>query len=379
MSAIPLEPIWIDSDSELRDLCQRWQQQPAIAVDTEFMRSDTFYPRTALIQVGDGQGCYLIDPLSIKNFDCFRKLMLDANVTKVFHSCSEDLEVFQTFLNLVPSPVFDTQLAAAIAGYDFSLGYAKLVHQLLGVEITKNETRSDWEQRPLSQAQLQYAAMDVGYLLVVYGVLLKKLRQQERLEWVQEDCAQLISDYRSPVDEAQLYRKIKQAWKLNRQQLAVLQALVAWREQQAKDRDLPRNRVVKERALWDMARYQPTAVRQLRGLEGMTGRMVERDGETLLNLIATSSVSDPADQPPFLPPPLSPSQGELLKHLKQEVRSCAQKLEVVPEILVKKRDYEELIRSGLENNDYSLNQRLSGWRKSVIGDPLLAAINRGRR
>lgn len=166
---IPTEPIWIEQDTELAELCQRWRQQAAIAVDTEFMRTSTFYPIAGLIQIGDGKGCYLIDPLAIQDFTPLRDLLLDESVTKVLHSCSEDLVVFQRLLGIVPAPLFDTQIAAAFAGYGFSLGYAGLVKAVLNTEIPKEETRSDWLQRPLSVAQLKYAALDVAHMLIVYG------------------------------------------------------------------------------------------------------------------------------------------------------------------------------------------------------------------
>ncbi len=371
MSVIPSEPIWVDDTAELNTLCERWSHQAAIALDTEFMRTSTFFPQTALFQVGDGQGCYLIDPLAIDDFSAFRDLMLNPGVIKVLHSCSEDLEVFQSFLQITPAPIFDTQIAAAIAGHGFSLGYAKLIETLLGVAIPKSETRSDWLQRPLSQSQLQYAAVDVAYLLVAYGLLLKTLKQQGRLDWVVADCAELVEQARQEVDYSSLYTKVRSAWKLNRSQLATLQALTAWREEEARSRNIPRNRLVKERALWDMARMQPTELRQLNGLEGMTPRMIKADGDTLLDIIEVSSYCPEAQQPPRLPRPLPPEQGDLLKALKAFARDTADQLGIAPEILVRKKDFEELVRSGMDNRNYSLSGRLSGWRREVVGQGLL--------
>lgn len=371
MSIIPSEPIWVTETAELERLCERWSQQAAIAVDTEFMRSTTFFPIAALFQVGDGQGCYLLDPLTIDDFSAFTAIMTNPEVTKVLHSCSEDMEVFQTFLGITPSPVFDTQLAAAIAGKGFSLGYARLVEVMLGMEVPKSETRSDWLQRPLSQPQLQYAALDVAYLLVVYGLLLKQLKESDRLSWVEADCADLVAQAEQGTDYDQMYLKIKSAWKLNRPQLATLQALTAWREEQARERDIPRNRLIKERALWDMARYQPTELKQIAGLEGMTARTLNADGEHLLAIIAEQRQKPVAECPERLPKPLPPEQGDLMKALKQYTRETADKLVIAPEVLVRKKDYEDLIRSGMENRDYSLNDRLSGWRREVVGQGLL--------
>jgi len=371
MSNIPVEPIWVESATQLNELCERWSAQAAIAVDTEFMRSTTFYPKTALFQVGDGQGCYLIDPLTIDDFTAFSALMTNASVTKVFHSCSEDMEVFQTFLGITPAPVFDTQVAAAIAGIGFSLGYAKLIDTLLGIEIPKSETRSDWLQRPLSQSQLQYAAVDVAYLLIAYGLLVKQLRAQDRLSWVESDCADIVAQAASEVDVDQLYIKIKSAWKLNRKQLSVLQQLVGWRELEARDRDVPRNRLIKERALWDMARFQPTELKQLTGLEGMTPRTIKQDGDQLLDIIQAAAHVAEEQCPLRLPKPLAPEHGDLLKALKAKARQIAEDLVIAPEILVRKKDFEDLVRSGMENASYSLNTRLSGWRCEVVGEALL--------
>lgn len=371
MTAIPSDPIWVSDSETLNELCARWSQQAAIAVDTEFMRSSTFFPKTALFQVGDGTGCYLIDPLSVDDFRAFAKLMVNPDVVKVFHSCSEDMEVFQTFMQVTPAPLFDTQVAAAVAGRGFSLGYAKLIQLMLDVEIPKSETRSDWLQRPLSHSQLQYAAVDVAYLLVAYGLLLKELKQQDRLAWVQSDCNDIVSQAQQGVDPEQLYLKVKSAWKLNRKQLLILQRLVSWREQQARERDVPRNRLIKERALWDMARLQPTGIRQISELEGMTPRTVKQDGDQLLEIIQTASLVDEALCPARLPRPLPPEEGDLIKALKQKSREIAEAINVAPEALVRKKDFEDLVRSRMENASYSLNTRLSGWRRDVVGEELL--------
>lgn len=371
MSVISTEPVWVTETAELERLCERWSQQAAIAVDTEFMRTSTFFPIAALFQVGDGQGCYLLDPLAIDDFSAFATLMTNPRVIKVFHSCSEDLEVFQAFLGLTPTPVFDTQIAAAIAGKGFSLGYARLVEVMLNLAVPKSETRSDWLQRPLSLPQLQYAALDVAYLLVAYGLLLKELRASGRLSWVEADCAEMIAQAEQGTDFEQQYLKIKLAWRLNRQQLATLQALTAWREAEARARDIPRNRLIKEGALWDMARYQPTELKQISGLEGMTARTLKADGEQLLAIIADQQHKPERECPPRMPKPLPPEQGDLLKALKQHTRDTADRLNIAAEILVRKKDYEDLIRSGMDNGDYGLNERLSGWRREVIGQGLL--------
>ena len=365
---LPTEPIWVDTDAELAELCQRWSQQAAIAIDTEFMRSATFYPHAGLLQIGDGQGCYLIDPLAITDFEPLKALFTNAAVTKVLHACSEDLEVFRYLLGVLPSPLFDTQVGAAFAGYGFSIGYAGLIKAALGVEVAKGETRSDWMQRPLSQSQLHYAALDVAYLLVAYGKQLQVLKAKGRLRWVQSDCADLIAAAESDDGAEDYYQKVKSAWKLNRDQLATLQRLCVWREAEARVRDIPRNRLAKEAALWEIARRQPQRLTQLTHIEGLPPRTLKEDGQTLLKIIA----ADPEGPlPERLPPPLSPEAGDRLKALKADARALAESIDLPAEVLVRKKDVEAIVRSGLDGGSYALPARLQGWRREVVGTRLL--------
>lgn len=372
MTTIPTEPIWIEHSAELAQLCERWRQQGAVAIDTEFMRSDTFYPIAALIQVGDGRGCYLLDPLAIEDFEPLRALMLDTSVTKVMHSCSEDLEVFQRLLDVVPEPIFDTQIGAAFAGLGFSIGYANLINNLLGIELPKGETRSDWLQRPLSQAQLKYAALDVAHMLVIYGKLLQTLKDSERLQWVRNDCADLVRGARETPQLNNYYTKLGSAWKLRRRELAVLQCLCQWRETEARARNLPRNRLVKEAGLWELARWQPEDFVGLQRLKEVPPRLIKEDGEELLALIKAAQERDEATWPERLAPPLGREHAPLLKVLKQHVRERAEALGLPPELLMRKREYEALVRSGFDQADYQLPERLMGWRYTVIGESLLS-------
>lgn len=368
---IPTEPIWIDRDDQLAELCARWRNQASIAVDTEFMRSETFFPIAGLLQIGDGQGCYLIDPLTITALDPLRELLLDEKVVKVLHSCSEDLEVFQRWLGLVPAPLFDTQIAAAFAGFGFGLGYANLLKSVLGIDIPKDETRSDWLSRPLSQAQLKYAALDVAYMLVVYGKLLQILKANHRLEWVRSDCADLVSKARESDDFLDAYQKVGFAWKLRPQELAILRALCVWREIEARARDIPRNRLIKEPSLWEIARKKPQELNQLQRIADIPQRTLKADSDTLLAIVKEECESDPESWPERLDPPLAQSEGPLIKELKQFVRSKAEADNIPPEVLIRKKDYESIVRSGMKNGDYQLPPRLLGWRYDLIGEGLL--------
>ncbi|WP_049629378.1 ribonuclease D [Cellvibrio sp. pealriver] len=368
---IPSEPIWIDQDDQLQELCSRWRAQAAIAVDTEFMRSETFYPIAGLLQIGDGKGCYLIDPLAIRNLEPLRELMLDESVTKVLHSCSEDIEVFQRWLGVVPAPLFDTQIAAAFAGLGFSLGYSSLVKQLLEIEIPKDETRSDWLQRPLSVSQLKYAALDVAHMLIVYGKLLQLLKAGGRLEWVKSDCADVVGNARKLDDFSDAYQKVGFAWKLRPQELAILRRLCIWRETEARARDIPRNRLVKESALWEIARKKIQDVSLLSKVPDIPSRTLKNDAETILQIVHDALLLDESAWPARLDPPLAQSEGPLMKSLKNWVREFAEQANLPAEILIRKKDYEFIVRSGMKTGEYQLPARLLGWRFALIGEHLL--------
>lgn len=373
---ISTESIWISQDAELAELCARLRQQAAIAVDTEFMRTDTFYPIAGLIQIGDGKTSYLIDPLAIQDFSSLRELMLDENVVKVLHSCSEDIEVFECLLGVVPSPIFDTQIAAAFAGFGFSLGYSGLVKAVLSIEIPKDETRSDWLQRPLSTSQLKYAALDVAHMLIVYGKLLQILKASERLQWVKSDCADLVANARKPDNYSEAFHKVGFAWKLRPLELAILRDLCIWREVEARARDIPRNRLIKEPSLFEMARKQPQDVTHLQRIEEIPSRTLRNDTETLLNIVRTGAAGDSSTWPARLDAPLAPSEAPLMKALKKYVRETADVLSLPPELLIRKKEYEAIVRSGMKGGSYCLPERLLGWRYEVIGKGLLeVAIN----
>ncbi len=378
MSTIPTDPIWIDQDAALADLCERWREQGAIAVDTEFMRSETFYPIAGLLQIGDGRGCYLIDPLAIEDLEPLRALFLDPKVTKVLHACSEDLEVFHRWLGVVPEPLFDTQIGAAFAGLGFSLGYANLALQLLGIEIPKGETRSDWLQRPLSVAQKKYAALDVAHMLVIYGKLLQQLREQGRLEWARADSADLVANAKVEPDFDEYYLKLGSAWKLRRQELAVLRRLSAWREREARERDRPRNRLIKENGLWELARRQPTDQAQLRAMKDVPAHTQKEEGEALMAEIRNALEEPESQWPDRLEPPLGKAEAPLMKALKRYVRALAEAQQLPPELLVRKREYEAIVRSGLKGGAFELPERLHGWRFELLGPGLLEAAEAHR-
>ncbi|KIU44446.1 MULTISPECIES: ribonuclease D [Pseudomonas] len=364
---------WICDDRSLAEHCRQWRQLPYVALDTEFMRVDTFYPIAGLIQVGDGQRAFLIDPLLIGDWQPLAELLEDSAVTKVLHACSEDLEVLMRLTGSLPAPLFDTQLAAGYLNLGFSMGYSRLVQEVLGIELPKGETRSDWLQRPLSETQVSYAAEDAVHLAEVYERLRPQL-SEDKNAWVLEDGAELVAQLRRETDPYELYRDAKLAWKLSRAQLAVLRELCAWREREARARNLPRNRVLREQSLWPLARTQPDNLSALAKIEDMHPRTIRQDGEFLLELIKKAASVPPSEWPPALPEPLPIEASALLKQLRAIGQAEGERLGIAPELMLRKKTLEALLKSGYPNGPYQLPDSLRGWRRERMGQALLDCL-----
>lgn len=368
-----IEIHWIRDDLSLAEHCRDWRQLPFVAVDTEFMRVDTFYPKAGLIQIGDGKCAFLIDPLLIANWQPLAELIEDRNVVKVLHACSEDLEVLLRLTGKLPQPLFDTQLAAGYLNLGFSMGYSRLVQEVLGIDLPKGETRSDWLQRPLSETQVSYAAEDAVHLAELFSALRARL-SDDKYAWVLEDGAELVAQLRREVQPDSLYREVKLAWKLSPQQLAVLRALCAWREREARLRDVPRNRILKEHALWPIAKSQPTNLAALARIDDMHPRTLRQDGETLLQLIKHAA-SLPAEQwPEPLPEPLPIEASGILKQLRAVGQAEGQRLGIAPELMLRKKTLEALLKSGYPDGPYTLPDSLRGWRRERMGQALLDSL-----
>nr|XP_061807066.1 ribonuclease D-like [Nerophis lumbriciformis] len=280
----PVGPILVETDRALVEAAEQWHEASAVALDTEFVRTRTFFARLGLVQVATDEQIWLVDPLQLDPAPIIG-LMKDRNVVKIFHSCSEDLEVLHRLSGDFPQPLFDTQLAAAFTGHGYSLGYSRLVERFHSVELPKGETRTDWTRRPLSSAQLRYAAQDVLYLLPIYRRLQSELDELSRSDWLREDLAGLMDSERFLPDPRKAYRKIKGGGRLDRRQRGLLRDLAAWRELEARRRDLPRNFVIREQVLIDVAQRQPTDQQQLLRIDGLDHGAARRFGDKLLRMV----------------------------------------------------------------------------------------------
>lgn len=368
------EPIWIVANETLRDVCYAWSSASYLAVDTEFMRTNTFYPVAGLLQIADQQHSYLIDPLCIDDWQPLAEVFTNPAITKVFHACAEDLDVCRQLLGVVPQPLADTQLGAALAGLGSSMGFQRLLSDLMCIDLAKEETRSNWLQRPLREEQVHYAIADVHYLYALYPVLLERLAEKNRTDWFLQDSERLVDLAQQEEPLAHYYRKVKLAWKLRPQEQYLLQQLIIWREQQARLRNVPRNKVVDDQSLWHVARFKARNRDQL-AKAGMKPASIREEGATLLRIVSEAEHADSVCWPTQLERPLSPQASDWQKQLKAVVQEKAAELGIAPDLLAKKKAIDLLIRSGYPRGPFLLPEGLSGWRADMIGNELVRLLN----
>ena len=373
---MPLEhpdPIWILTNDQLSDYCKQWLKLDAIALDTEFIRTDTFYPIPGLVQVGTGSESFLIDPLSVSDWTEFGKLLASPTTVKVLHACSEDLEVFQILTGVQPIALIDTQLAASYAGLGHSLSYQNLLRYLLNVDLPKDATRSDWLQRPLSETQISYAALDVVHLLEAYNALREKLAGQPHWQWLTEDCANMEASSLY-TDPAEVWKDVKRNWQLRPRQLAVLKQICEYRELQARKRDVPRNRVIPKGSLWPLARYMPDNIQSLSAIQDMQPKIVRKDGEIILNLIQQACSLPKEELPQPLPAPLPKAAKEYGKLIKAWTQNRAEQLNMPAELLCSGKMSSAILRYWQANKRFAIPDSIQGWRRAEVAEPLVLVL-----
>lgn len=369
---------YIDSQLAFDESCAKAMDCKYVALDTEFVRTSTYYPKLGLIQMFDGEQLSLIDALCIDNWDAFSALLLNRNVVKVLHSCSEDLEVFWHNVNVMPTPLFDSQLAAGIAGRGGSVGYAKLVSDLLQIELDKGESRTDWLQRPLSDKQLEYAANDVTYLYQIYPMLLAELG--DRSEWVFSDTEQMMLKKQRPLPAEFHYLSVKNNWQLRGRSLAALKALAQWRMDTAKQSDLALNFVVRETAILEIARHLPKDKRSLANLRCLSGKELRKHGATILDILTRIQQLEPSQFPNKVER-LSelPFYKKVLHAARQICLTVAEEQSIKPEVFASKNQVNQVLKMHwFDTNESDITgitpDLATGWRGELVYDKLIALL-----
>ena len=361
---------FIDQGEDLEQLCDEIRDSEWIALDTEFIREKTYYPRLCLIQVCNGDVAACIDPLALPDLGPFIDILYDGRILKVLHAARQDLEIFLHDYRRIPLPVFDTQPAAALLGHGDQIGYANLVKQLLQVTLPKDQSRTDWSRRPLDASQLRYALDDVIYLGEVYLHMRGHLFDRERLQWLAADFAPLADPQTYYPDPASMWQRVKGRQVLRGRGLAVLQELAAWREVAARERDLPRKWILKDEVMVELGRRMPQDLNGLSKIRGLEPGQIRREGEALLGLIERGAQCPreqwPTDQ--VRGKPLAASQEAMVDLLSAALRLIADEHQLSPMAIASRKDLEKLVRG---DADCALN---TGWRSSVAGRRLAAVM-----
>lgn len=362
--------MYIDTVSALEELVERLSASPLVGIDTEFMRERTYFARLCLVQVADENVAAIIDPLAIDDLSSLCRLLKDTSVIKVMHAGSQDLEIFYRECGAPMSPVFDTQVAATLAGFPQQTGYGALVHDMLGVKLDKGDTYTDWSKRPLSENQIEYALNDVRYLPELHRLLTERLERDGRTAWLAADFERMQSADTYECDFDELWRKVKRVNSLNRRQLAVARSVTAWREREAIRRDVPRRWVIGDESIVEVARRAPATAEQAVGIRGVTDKVGKGAMRGLLEAVQ-AGLATPEDQLPELKKRRRPAGDvdgavDLMIAL---VRKRARAAGVAMPLLASRDDLERLAAG-----ERDASPLLSGWRRSMVGEELLRVL-----
>ncbi len=362
-------PKLISDTASLAVVCKTLPQQGVVALDTEFVRVDTYYPKLCLIQLAAPKKVVLVDPLAVESLEPLREMLFDTNVVKILHAARQDLEVLYQLFGDLPQPVFDTQIGAAFRGLGDQLGYAYLVEKICGVSLTKSQTRTDWCARPLNQQQIEYAADDVRYLYELFLNLSGRLKRDGVWDWAEEEMQSLLNPeyYRTNPEEA--YLRINAGKSLSPRNQHVLWALADWRERRAQQKNLPREWVVKDRVLVDVARTLPTDQASLAQIKGIGAKTVQRWGKELLMIVrANTGIKNAKALWPTLKR-LTPKQKNITNELFDQLKRRASALGICASLLGPRRDISPLV----VGEDSPL---LRGWRYNAVGAELQKTLAR---
>jgi len=379
MTSAHSDDTYITSRHALEALCERLRSSPRLALDTEFVGEDSFVPKLELIQVASQDVSAVIDFPAVQaagSLAPFWELLCNPQIEKVVHAGRQDLDLFALHAGQIPKPFFDTQIAAAMLGFGAQVAYANLVQRIHGTKLAKAHTFTNWSARPLSQDQIAYAAEDVQYLLPIHTHLQNRLHSLGRVEWVHEEFSRLETSVgeknREPLDRFQRIR----GWDgLKPKQAAVLRELAAWRETEARRRNVPRGRVMRDEVLLQLARHPPKSVEQLRGLRGLHSSEIDRNGEQLIATM-TAALALPPSAWPEVPRERKPEPESigLVELLQAVLKALAADAEIAPTLLATSADLQALVEAKEKKMIVDV-PLLRGWRRQLAGDLLMQVLN----
>ncbi len=375
------ETLNIKDDRGLRELVDRLAGEPRLAVDTEFLTERTYYPRLCLIQIGAPGVLATVDPFECTDLSPLAELFSDP-VEMILHAGAQDLAILHRRLGAVPERVFDTQIGAAFLGFGHSIGHSRLVEACCGVRLKRSQAYTDWSRRPLESEQLEYALDDVRYLLPIHETFTRKLEGRDRLGWADQEFERARSVAISEIDPRERWRRVAGARNNNRRQVGILRELAAWREEEAQRRDKPRQRIVPDRVLNEIARRKPEHAADLNGMRGLHPNERERSGTAIVEVVRRA-LELPDDELPEVrrqrrsedEPKIAVAATLADAFLKTRSR----KLDLAPQLLANRKDLERLVRRVLDGEDANDGVEapipiLEGWRREVAGDDILRML-----
>lgn len=356
--------MYITDSNQLQTFIEKAASARVVAIDTEFLRERTYHPKLCLIQVGYEGGCAAIDPLALEDLSCLVDLLVNPDVTKVFHACSQDLEVIDHALGCHVHPVFDTQLAAAFLGHRMQMGYGALVEAYAGVHLPKAASLTDWSHRPLDEEQLEYAEDDVRYLPGIYQQMTDELVRLNRLGWVLPEMEDLADPARYRHDPRKAYLKLKRSGSLTRRQLSVAREVCAWRDLCAENRDIPRKWVLSDEVIVEICKLSPVSVDRLLKIRGMD-HLSERDAQTVVEAVRRGRAC-PIEKTPRQERRPRPSADleSVMDLMYALVRLVSERSGVATQLIATRDDLHEF---ALDPASSRLSQ---SWRSELVGDLL---------
>ena len=357
----------ITSTSELREIADHFQSASFLAVDTEFMRERTYYPQLCLVQISDGATAVAIDPLaSGLDLNPLWTLMRDKNIVKVFHAGQQDMEIFLHHMGQLPAPIYDTQLAAMVCGLGDQVGYDKLVKALLNDDVDKTSRFTDWSKRPLSGKQIAYALDDVIYLAQLYPLMKKRIDDDGRTNWLDEEYAKLNdpTTYVTAPNDAWQRLKIRN---MRAPALRRLMHLAAWREMEAQQRDLPRNRILRDETLIDLAGTNPKSLAVFNTIRNFPGGKDGKLAPPILKMLRKVAIMPDRDLPaPILHTQVKKPPAAIMEMLRVLLKHVADEKNIAPRLIASADDIERLA-----SDDEAPIRALTGWRREVFGETAL--------
>jgi len=379
MVTAPAKSAYINSRPALETLCSQLRSSSTLALDTEFVGEDTFVPKLELIQVATRDHAAVIDFPAVQadgSLDAFWDIVCDPKVEKVVHAGRQDLDLFALHAGRIPKPFFDTQIAAAMLGFGAQVAYANLVQRISGTKLAKAHTFTNWSARPLSSDQIAYAAEDVHFLLPIHAYLQKRLHTMGRLDWAREEFARLEASVgEKSRDPLERYQRIRGWDSLKPRHAAVLRELAAWREAEAKRRNVPRGRVLRDEVLLQLARHPPRTLEELRGLRGVHASEVERNGQHLLKTIS-AALALPASSWPHVPRERKsePESTGVVELLQAVLKARASEAEIAPTLLATSIDIQALVEAKEKCTALDI-PLLRGWRYQVAGKLIIQVLD----